>query len=177
MQNSTNNTDNRILAAGIFKRRLWPWLFVFLAAILVIASYTQVAIEFFGENTLCYFCPDFFSYFFYHHYQWLITTFIIVASLIVVAILCAIIFIRKRTLFVTASTIFYKRGQKLIQIPLSTIENIDTGAQSIYVFVPFKKFKFAKLANKKELYDVLLAQLSAPAAAAASPISVDNDTF
>lgn len=162
MESRTNNNDNKILASGIFKKRLWPWLFVFLAAILVIASYTQVAIEFYGENTLCYFCPDFFTYFFYHHYQWLMTTFIIVASLIVVAILCAIIFIRKRTLVITTSAIFFKKGQNLIQIPLSTIENIDTGSQSLYVFVPFKKFKFAKLENKKELYDALLSQLSAP---------------
>ena len=168
MESRTNNNDNKILASGIFKKRLWPWLFVFLAAILVIASYTQVAIEFYGENTLCYFCPDFFTYFFYHHYQWLMTTFIIVASLIVVAILCAIIFIRKRTLVITTSAIFFKKGQNLIQIPLSTIENIDTGSQSLYVFVPFKKFKFAKLENKKELYDVLLSQLSASVAATAS---------
>ncbi len=164
MENKTGSIETRILAGGIFKKRMWPWLFVLLAAILAIASYVQVAIEFFGEDSLCPYCPDYFTYYFYHHNQWLIATFIIVCALIVLAALCAIIFIRKRTLVITTNAILFKKGARIIQIPLSTIEDIDTGAHSLLVTVPFKKFRFAKLENKKEIYDILLNQLTAPAA-------------
>ena len=164
MENKNNSSDSRVLVAGIFKRRAWPWLFVLLAALLTVASYIQVALEFFGENTLCPFCPDLFTYYFFHHNEWLITTFVIVCALVVIAALCAILFIRKRTLIVTTTAILFKKGnQSVIQIPFSTIERIDSGANSLIVNVPFKKFKFAKLENKKELYDVLLAQLTTPA--------------
>ena len=168
MENRMTSMETQIIATGIFKKRMWPWLFVFLAALLTVASYAQIAIEFFSENNLCPYCTDFFSYYFFHHEDYLITTFVIVSALIILAILCAIIFIRKRVLVITTTAILFKKGEKLIKIPLSTIESIDTGANSILVFVPFKKFKFAKLQNKKELYDTLLSQLTIPAATVVS---------
>ena len=168
MENRTTSMETQIIATGVFKKRMWPWLFVFLAALVTIASYAQIAIEFFSENNLCPYCTDFFSYYFFHYEDYLITTFVIVGSLIVLAILCAIIFIRKRVLVITTTAILFKKGENFIKIPLSTIENIDTGANSILVFVPFKKFKFANLQNKKELYDTLLSQLTSSTTPVAS---------
>ena len=166
MENSTNTNNNQILAIASFKKKSWPWLFVLLAALTIIVSYITVYIEFWGPNCLCSRCLSIWDYFCLHQTELLVGTLITAAALLLIAILGAIIFVRKQALVITNSTIIYKRGRKLIQIPLSTIQNIDTGAKSLLVNVPFKKFRFAKLQNKKELYDVLYTQLATTATTA-----------
>ena len=155
------NNEQLILAAGVFKKRMWPWLFVILAAVIAAACYALIAVEYFFGTKVCETCTSYFTYT-RHYYQFVNLTLIVVAALIVIAILCAIIFLRKRTLTVSTTQITYKKGRKTIEIPLSTIHSIDTASSCVIVNVPFKKFKFKQLKNKKEIYDALLEQLVAP---------------
>ena len=165
MENTNqNNKEPVVLITGIFKKRNWPWLFVLLAAILTVASYIQIGIEYFGPDNCCSYCTDPFSYYFFHYQEQLFTLLTVVCILIVLAILCPIIFLRKRILVITTTAILFKKGSKVIKIPLSTVKSIDTGATSLIVNIPFKKFKFAKLENKKDVYDTLYTQLTTPIA-------------
>ncbi|MBO5932005.1 MAG: hypothetical protein J6Q70_07220 [Clostridia bacterium] len=166
MENGTNTNNNQILAIASFKKKSWPWLFVLLAALTFIVPFIIVYIEFFGSYCLCSRCLNIWDYFYFHQTELFVGTLITTGALLLIAILGAIIFVRKQALVITNSTIIYKKGRKLIQIPLSTIQNIDTGAKSLLVNVPFKKFRFKKLQNKKELYDVLYTQLASTATTA-----------
>ena len=152
------------LATGVFKKRNWPWLFVLAAAIILAVLYSAIAIEYFffkrcGEGHVC---DTLYSYTF--HYANTINGMLILAgALVVLAILCAILFVRKRTLILTTTHLIYTKGRKTAKIAISTIEDIDVGAKSVIVKVPFKKFRFGKLKNKREVYNALLALLQAPA--------------
>lgn len=152
------------VVAGVFKKRSWPWLFVIAGAILAACYYIIFLVEFLGPNKKCpeTCCDNFYNYTF-HYGNFINTLWIIVGVLVLIAILCALIFIRKRSLVVTDAHIIYTNGRKTRKIPLSTVESIDTGISSVIVRVPFKKFKFAKLKNKKEVYDALLNLLQTPA--------------
>ena len=164
MENGTNTNNNQILAIASFKKKSWPWLFVLLAALTFIVPFIIVYIEFL--DSYCRHCFNFWDYFCFHQTELFVGTLITTGALLLIAILGAIIFVRKQALVITNSTIIYKKGRKLIQIPLSTIQNIDTGAKSLLVNVPFKKFRFKKLQNKKELYDALYTQLATTATTA-----------
>ena len=107
------NNEQLILAAGVFKKRMWPWLFVILAAVIAAACYALIAVEYFFGTKVCETCTSYFTYT-RHYYQFVNLTLIVVAALIVIAILCAIIFLRKRTLTVSTTQITDKKGRKTI---------------------------------------------------------------
>lgn len=159
--------EPQYLAQGVYKKKNWPWLFVIAAVLAVAATYAKVAIEFFTAPRCGEECQTFYDYTF--HYADLINFVLIVgAALVLVAILCAIFFVRKRSLTVSVTALTYKKGRKVVNIPLDTIKSIDFSATGVIVTVPHVKFKFSKLKNKKEIYDTLFTQLSAPAAATAT---------
>ncbi len=155
------------LATGVFKKRKWPWLFILAAIIVPVVTFAMITVEFFFFKR-CNDCSSLYAYTF-HYEDLLNTVWLVVAILVALAILCAILFVRKRSLTLTATQLIYKKGRKTINIELSSIESIDTGAKSIKVKVPFKKFRFAKLKNKKEFYDALNAQLQAPTIVVTTP--------
>ena len=66
------------------------------------------------------------------------------------------------TLTLSAAELTYKKGRKVVNIPLNSILSIDFCANGIIVAVPHVKFKFAQLKNKKEVYDALYEQTNAP---------------
>lgn len=149
------------VATGVFKKRRWPWLFVIAAAIVPAVFYSMIAIEFFSAPR-CSDCTTFYNYTF--HYATAINNVLIaVGALVLVAILCAILFVRKRSLILTPTHLIYTKGRKSVKIDLSTIESFDAGNNSLIVKVPFKKFRFAKLKNKQEIYNALFVELRAPA--------------
>lgn len=155
---------SNVVAAGVFKKRLWPWLFVLAAAILpaVFYSYTAIEFFFFKRCNEVPACETFYDYTF-HYADAINVMLIIVAALVVVAILCAIIFIRKRSLIITADKFIYTKGKKTLEIPVTSIKGIDFGASCLIVHVPYRTFKFRQLKNKKTLYDALFTMLQAPA--------------
>ncbi len=160
---------SKTLATGVFKKRKWPWLFVLLAAVIAAALYSMIAVEFFFFKK-CDACTTYYAYTF--HYESIINkAVIVIAALVLLAILCAILFIRKRTLLLTATHIIYTRGRKTKKIALSSIEYFDAGSASITVKVPFKKFKFAKLKNKKQFYDALSVLLNTPITTGTSSVT------
>ena len=153
------------LVTGTFKKRNWPWLFVLAAAIIPAVFYAAIAIEFFffakcGEGHVC---DTFYDYTF-HYANAINSMLVLIGALVALAILCAILFVRKRRLILTGTHLIYTKGRKTTKIEVSSIEDVDVGAQSVIVKVPFKKFRFAKLKNKREVYSALLAVLQAPAA-------------
>jgi len=153
-------TDSQILAKGIFKKTFWPWLLVIVAALTLAVFYSFVAIEFFNAPR-CeeHLCDTFYAYCF--HYSGLINILVIVAAaLVLVAILSAIFFVRKRTLVISTAALTYKKGRKVIHIPFESIQDIDIGTSSVTVTVPYNKFKFKKLKNRKEVYDTLFTRLN-----------------
>ncbi|MBE6700231.1 MAG: hypothetical protein E7584_08355 [Ruminococcaceae bacterium] len=152
--------DSQILAKGIFKKTFWPWLLVIAAALTLAVFFALIAIEFFNAPRCQeHLCETFFAY--SSHYSGVINVLLIVAAaLVLVAILSAILFIRKRSLIVSTAALTYKRGRKVIHIPFESIQDIDIGASSITVTVPYNKFKFKKLKNRKEVYDTLFTRLN-----------------
>ena len=155
-----NTTDSLTLVNGKIKQRKWPWLFVLLAVLLLANTYIQIAIEFNNPETranVCKFCTDYTSFVF-HYSTWVDNTLLVAGALVLIAILCRILFVRKRTLTVTPTELVYKKGRKTIQIPLASIESVDARRSKLFVSVPFKKFKFAKLKNAKEVSDAIVSQ-------------------
>ena len=153
-----NNAGSLALIPGKFKARMWPWLFVLLAALILAATYIQIAIEFNDPaRNVCAYCTDYISYV-YHYYQPVDNMLLVAGALVLVAVLCAILFIRKRKLTVTPSEIVYQKGRKTIEIPLSSIESINVKGKALFVAVPFKKFKFTKLKNAKAVLDAIVSQ-------------------
>ena len=152
--------DSQILAKGIFKKNVWPWLLIIAAVLAVAIFFAVIAIEFFtAPRCQDHLCETFYSYTF--HYAVIIDALVIVAAaLVLVAILGAILFVRKRTLVVSTAALTYKRGRKVIHLPFESIQGIDNGPSSITVTVPYNKFKFKKLKNRKEVYDTVFTRLN-----------------
>lgn len=153
------------LVTGTFKKRNWPWLFVLAAAIIPAVFYSAIAIEFFffakcGEGHTC---NTYYDYTF-HYANAINSMLVLIGALVVLAILCAILFVRKRRLILTNTHLIYTKGRKTTKIEVSSIKDVDVGAKSVIVKVPFKKFRFAKLKNKREVYNALNALLQAPVA-------------
>ena len=175
-KNTTPQHKEVILAKGIFKKRFWPWILV-VAAVAVI-GYAYIGTFFTFTNgsfscdhgTICSYYPEFLGY----HYANFINQNLIVAGILVaVDLILIILFCRKRTLVVTPSAVAYKRGQrKALIIPLNQITHIDTGASKVIVKVPFAKFRFRRLKNKKEIYDTVLSAQNAPVYEAATVAAV-----
>lgn len=171
----TKLATTTFLATGIFKNRSLASFLIIVAILLPVTLYSMIAVEFFcfkrcNETPAC---ATFYAY--TEHYTDAINYMLIAAvALLVVSILCAILFVRKRSLTLTATMLTYQKGKKTIRIPLSSIENIDVGLSSLIVKIPHKKFKFKKLKNKKELYDALLPLLQAPVATSATAVSLPN---
>ena len=152
--------ESQILAKGIFKKTVWPWLLVIAAVLAVAVFFSVIAVEFFtAPRCEDHLCENFSSYVF--HYIRVINVLVVVAAaLILVAILGAILFVRKRTLLVSADALTYKKGRKVIHVPFESIQGIDSGVSSITVTVPYNKFKFTNLKNRKEVYDTLFTRLN-----------------
>ena len=162
MKNKKNvkAAEPTFLAKGIYKKRVWPWIFIIAAILAVAAFIAVVAIEFSnGPKCIDHKCSELINYLYHYNIPLMIAC---IAA--VVVILCALFSFRKRSLTVSATAITFKKGRKTIEIPLTSIKSIDTGASSIIVTVPFVMFKLSQLKNKKEIYDVLLTQMNAPAA-------------
>ena len=152
-------TESQYLAQGVYKKRILPCLLVIAAALSVAAVYAIIAIEFFTAPRCGGECKTYFNYTF--HYANLINFVLAVALvLVLVVIIGAILFIRKRTLVVTPSAILYRRGRKVVNIPLNTIESINFALAGIRVTTSDDKYKFSKLKNKKEIYDTILTQMN-----------------
>ena len=163
---------SNVVAAGVFKKRLWPWLFVLVAAILpaVFYSYTAIEFFFFKRCNEVPACETFYNYTF-HYADAINALLIIVIALVLVAILCAILFIRKRSLIITADKFIYTKGKKTLEIPVTSIKGIDIGASSLIIHVAYRTFKFRQLKNKKALYDALFTMLQAPATVVAPVVT------
>ena len=168
--------EPQYLAQGVYKKKTWPWLFVIAAALTVAVTYAMIAIEFFTAPKCGEECQTLYDYTF--HYSNLINlSLLIAAGLVLVAVLCAIFFVRKRSLTLSATALTYKKGRKVINIPLDSIKAIDFCATGIIVTVPHVKFKFSQLKNKKEIYDTLFTQLSAPVATATETTTVATQSL
>lgn len=165
-------TEPQYLAQGVYKKKTWPWLFVIAAALTIGVIYAMIAIEFFTAPRCGEECKTLYDYTF--HYADLINLSLIIgAALVLVAVLCAILFVRKRSLTLSATALTYKKGRKVVNIPLDSIKAIDFSATGIIVTVPHVKFKFSQLKNKKEIYDTLFTQLNgAPVATATETTTV-----
>lgn len=164
--------EPQFLAQGIYKKRVFPWLVVIAAILAVAALVAYIAFEFYNApKCIDHKCDGLFNYCF--HYN---TPLMIACIAALVLILLAIILPRKRTLTVTASTLTYKKGRKVVNIDINSIQNIDTGASSVLVTVPHVKFKFAGLKNKKEIYDVLFTQINASVASNTATIPTQSLT-
>ena len=163
-QKKIQNTVTNVVATGVFKKRKWPWLFVLAAAIIPAVFYATLAVEFFWFKKcgVGHVCQTYYAYTF-HYEKPINSLLILIGILLLLAILCAILFIRKRKLTLTGTYLIYQKGRKINKIPLSSIEEISGNASSITIKVPFKKLKFAKLINKKEFCDLLIALVNAPA--------------
>ena len=150
----------QFLAQGIYKKRVFPGLVVIAAILAVAALFAFIALEFYNApKCIDHKCDELLDYCFHYNFPLMIAC---IAALVV--ILLAIILPRKRTLTVTASTLTYKKGRKVVNIDIDSIQSIDTGVSSVIVTVPHVRFKFAGLKNKKEIYDVLFTQINATAA-------------
>lgn len=164
--------EPQFLAKGIYKKRAFPWLVVIAAILAVAALVAYIALEFYNEpKCLNHKCDELLDYFFHYNTPLMITC---IAALVL--ILLAIILPRKRTLTVTASTLTYKKGRKIVEIDIDSIQHIDTGISSVIITVPHVRFKFASLKNKKEIYDVLFTQINATAATATAAVPTQGLT-
>lgn len=164
-QKNTKVVEPQALATGIYKKRVWPWLLILVSILIVAAFIALIAIEFFNaprcENHTC----ETFLEYAIHYNPFLM----IACAFVLIVILCVIISVRKRYLTVTATTLTFKKGRKVVEIPIDYIKSIDTGASSITVKLPYKKFKIAKLKNKTEVYDVIASQMKVLAEAPTAP--------
>ena len=156
-------TAPQFLAKGVFKKKAWPWLFVIAALVTVVVAFIPNIVEFNTASKCGDHCADAYTYITTHYIGLVNLVGIIAGSLILVAIICAIFFVKKRTLTLSASELTYKKGRKVVNIPLNSILSIDFCANGIIVAVPHVKFKFAQLKNKKAIYDALYEQTNAPA--------------
>ncbi len=154
---------SNVLAAGVFKKRWWPCLFLIVAAIIPTVIYSYIAIEFAWFRRCVNECQTFYDYTFHYGRTVINPMLIAIAVLLGVALLCVIIFIRKRSLIITANKLVYTKGKKSLEIPLSSMKGIDVGSSSLIVDVPYRTFKFTQLKNKKALYDTLFTLLQSPA--------------
>ena len=165
------------LAKGVFKKKAWPWLFV-VAAILVVVVVLGLKVAEFSTASKCGdHCSSAIDYITIHYANLISLVAIIAGALVVVAILGAILFVRKRTLTLSASELTYKKGRKVVNIPLDSIQNIEFCNKGIVVTVPHVKFKFTKLKNKKEMYDALLAQTNAPTSVTTTTVIAPNQSL
>lgn len=162
MKNKKNAkaVEPTFLAKGVYKKRVWPWIFILAALLAVAAFIVVIAIEFSNApKCIDHKCGELLHYLMHYNIPLMIAC---IAAFVV--IIAALFSFRKRSLVVSATALTFKKGRKTIEIPLTSIKSIDTGASSITVTVPFVMFKLSQLKNKKEIYDVLLNQTNAPAA-------------
>lgn len=154
-------TKPQPLAKGVFKKKSWPWIFVIAAILTAVVALGAKVVEFFTACRCGNHCANPVNYITVHYMGLVNLVLIIAGVLVLVAILCAILFVRKRTLVLTANELTYKKGRKVVNIPVDSIQKIDFCAKGITVDVPHVKFKFVQLKNKKEVYDALLSQINA----------------
>ena len=165
------------LAKGVFKKKAWPWLFVVAAILVVVAVLGLKVVEFMTASQCGDHCTSPVSYITIH-YQGLVNLVAIVAgALVLVAVLGAILFVRKRTLTLSATELTYKKGRKVVNIPLNSIQKIEFCNKGIVVTVPHVKFKFTKLKNKKEMYDALLAQINCASSYTTTTVIAPNQSL
>ena len=170
-----------ILAKGIFKKRFWPWILVIAAVAVVAYAYIGTFFTFTNGNYACChgaYCTDYAEFLGYHYANFINQNLIIAGILVAVDLILIILFCRKRTLVVTPSAVAYKKGhRKALIIPIDQIKHIDTGASKVIVKVPFTKFRFRRLKNKKAIYDAVLSVQNAPiSVAVAAPVQVAPKT-
>lgn len=159
-QKKNQTTYMQTVSVGILSKRKWNWLFVLAAAIIAAVFYTIVTIEYFYFKK-CECCATYYTYLF--HYRALINNlWIVIGGLVLLAILCSVLFIRKRKLILTPSTLMYQKGRRTCVIPFTSIKNIKDSKKGIIVRVPGKKFKFTKLKNKREFCIALSTLLKLP---------------
>lgn len=164
--------EPQFLATGIYKKRAFPRFVIIVAILAVAALVAYIALEFYkAPKCIEHKCTEILNYFFHYNVILMIAC---IAALVV--ILLAIILPRKRSLTVTADTLTFKKGRKVVEIAIDTIKHIDTGASSVIVTVPHIKFKFAGLKNKKEIYDVLFTQINATAATKTAAVPTQSLT-
>ena len=164
--------EPQILAKGIYKKRAFPCMVIIAAILAVVAFFAYIVLEFYqAPKCIDHKCDELLNYFFHYNIPLMIAC---IAALVL--ILFAIILPRKRSLTVTASTLTFKKGRKIIEIDINSIKSIDTGVSSVIVTVPHVKFKLAKLKNKKEIYDVLFTQINAAAATETAVVSTSSLT-
>ena len=154
-------TKPQPIAKGVFKKKSWPWIFVIAAILTAVVTLVAKVVEFFTACRCGDHCSNAVNYITIHYMGLVSLVLIVAGALVLVAILCAILFVRKRTLVLTASELTYKKGRKVVNIPLDSIQNVDFSSNGITVAVPHVKFKFSQLKNKKEVYDALIAQTNA----------------
>ena len=111
--------EPQFLAQGIYKKRVFPWLVVIAAILAVAALVAYIAFEFYNApKCIDHKCDGLLNYCF--HYN---TPLMIACIAALVLILLAIILPRKRTLTVTASTLTYKKGRKVVNIDINSIHS------------------------------------------------------
>ena len=154
-------TKPQPIAQGVFKKKSWPWIFVIVAILTVVVALVAKVVEFLTACRCGDHCTNAVNYITVHYMGLVNLVLIIAGALVLVAILCAILFARKRTLVLTANELTYKKGRKVVNIPLDSIQNVDFSSNGITVAVPHVKFKFSQLKNKKEVYDALIAHTNA----------------
>lgn len=157
MENKKNTKvdESMILATGIYKKRVWPWLLILGSILLTGAFVVFIAVEFFNDpKCRNHVCDSFLKYATHYNVQLMIA-----CALVVVAVIVVTLFTNKRSLTVTTTSLSFKKGNKDVELPLKFIENIDTGSSNIIVSIPYVTIKIAKLKNKKEVYDAIINQM------------------
>ena len=146
--------ESAVLATGIYKKRVWPWLLIIGSILLVGAFVAFIAVEF-SNDPKCnnHVCSSFLKY--ATHYN---VPLMIACALVVVSVIIVILFTNKRYLTVTTTALSFKKGNKNVELPIKFIEKIDTGSSSLIVSIPYVTLKIAKLKNKKEVYDAIMKQ-------------------